>query len=102
MPRRELLTAAQRKALLAFPEEQENLPQYCTLSVEPSLPGFAHLHGYARLIPSRVPAAGLTGVWPALEAPACPGSSSPCGRRGRYIAATSLRAERQADDECDV
>ena len=25
MPRRELLTAAQRKALLALPEEQENL-----------------------------------------------------------------------------
>jgi hypothetical protein len=28
MPRRELLTAAQRKALLAFPEEEENLLQY--------------------------------------------------------------------------
>jgi Domain of unknown function (DUF4158) len=33
MPRRELLTAAQRKALLAFPEEEENLLQYYTLSV---------------------------------------------------------------------
>jgi hypothetical protein len=33
MPRRELLTAAQRKALLALPEEQENLLQYYTLSV---------------------------------------------------------------------
>jgi hypothetical protein len=33
MPRRELLTAAQRKALLALPEEQENRLQYYTLSV---------------------------------------------------------------------
>jgi hypothetical protein len=33
MPRRELLTAAHRKALLALPEEQENLLQYYTLSV---------------------------------------------------------------------
>jgi TnpA family transposase len=33
MPRRELLTAAQREALLTFPEEEENLLQYYTLSV---------------------------------------------------------------------
>ena len=33
MPRRELLTAAHRQALLALPEEQENLLQYYTLSV---------------------------------------------------------------------
>ena len=33
MPRRELLTAAQGKALFALPEEQENLLQYYTLSV---------------------------------------------------------------------
>ena len=33
MPRRELLAAAQRKALLAFPEDKENLLQYYTLSV---------------------------------------------------------------------
>jgi hypothetical protein len=33
MPRRELLTAAQREALLAFPEEEENLLQYYVLSV---------------------------------------------------------------------
>jgi TnpA family transposase len=33
MPRRELLTAAQREALLAFPEEEENLLRYYVLSV---------------------------------------------------------------------
>ena len=33
MPRRELLTAPQRKGLLAFPEDEENLLQYYTLSV---------------------------------------------------------------------
>jgi hypothetical protein len=33
MPRRELLTGAQREALLTFPEEEENLLQYYTLSV---------------------------------------------------------------------
>jgi hypothetical protein len=38
MPRRELLTAVQRKALLALPEEQENLLQYYTLSVRNEMP----------------------------------------------------------------
>jgi hypothetical protein len=33
MPRRELLTAAHRKTLLAFAEEEKNLLQYYTLSV---------------------------------------------------------------------
>jgi TnpA family transposase len=33
MPRRELLTAAQREGLLAFPEEEENLLRYYVLSV---------------------------------------------------------------------
>jgi hypothetical protein len=33
MPRRELLTVAQRQALLAFPEEEENLLRYYVLSV---------------------------------------------------------------------
>jgi hypothetical protein len=33
MPRRELLTAAQREALLAFPDEEENLLQHYVLSV---------------------------------------------------------------------
>jgi TnpA family transposase len=33
MPCRGLLAAAQRKALLAFPEDEENLLQYYTLSV---------------------------------------------------------------------
>ena len=33
MPRRELLTAAQREALLAFPDEEENLLRYYVLSV---------------------------------------------------------------------
>jgi hypothetical protein len=33
MPRRELLTAAQREALLTFPQEEENQLQYYTLSV---------------------------------------------------------------------
>jgi hypothetical protein len=38
MPRRELLTAAKRKALLAFPEEEENLLQYSTLSIRDLAP----------------------------------------------------------------
>jgi TnpA family transposase len=33
MPRREFLTAAQREAVLAFPEEEENLLRYHTLSI---------------------------------------------------------------------
>ena len=33
MPRRELLTAAQREALLAFPEEEENLLRYYVLGL---------------------------------------------------------------------
>jgi TnpA family transposase len=33
MPRRELLTVAQREAFLTFPEQEENLLQYYTLSV---------------------------------------------------------------------
>ncbi len=33
VPRRELLAAPQRKGLLAFPEDEENLLQYYTLSV---------------------------------------------------------------------
>jgi hypothetical protein len=33
MPRRELLTAAQREALLAFPDEEENLLQHYVLRV---------------------------------------------------------------------
>jgi hypothetical protein len=33
MPRRELLTAAQREAFLAFPDEEENLLRYYVLSV---------------------------------------------------------------------
>ena len=33
MPRRELLTAAQREALRAFPDEEENLLRYYVLSV---------------------------------------------------------------------
>jgi TnpA family transposase len=33
MPRREFLTAAEREAVLAFPEEEENLLQYHTLSI---------------------------------------------------------------------
>ena len=54
-----------------------------------------------RPVPSRTPGAGSPGVWPALEAAAFQRKpKDPCGRGGRFIAATSPLTS-QLDDEYD-
>jgi hypothetical protein len=49
MPRRELLTAAQREALLAFPDEEENLLQHYVLSVRDLAAARQHRGDHNRL-----------------------------------------------------
>ena len=49
MPRRELLSAAQREALLAFPDEEENLLQHYVLSVSDLAAARQHRGDHNRL-----------------------------------------------------